>query len=137
MKVYFKHDSVQKPKKTIEVMNKVAVIVFADSESHADMGRISNAMEMVNEFSEAGDESKLIFDGAGVTWLGKLANEDHPLHTSFNEVKPYILGACAFCSKAFKAEEGVKKSGVPFLEDYKGHPSVRSLVNDGFQIITV
>lgn len=64
-------------------MNKVAVIVFADSESHADMGRIANAMGMVNEFSEAADESKLIFDGAGVTWSGKLANEDHPFHASF------------------------------------------------------
>ncbi|MEX0812028.1 MAG: hypothetical protein WD048_07405 [Chitinophagales bacterium] len=48
-------------------MTKVAVIVFADSESHADMGRVTNAMEIVNEFTEAGDEATLIFDGAGVT----------------------------------------------------------------------
>ncbi|MEX2589195.1 MAG: hypothetical protein WD334_03260, partial [Chitinophagales bacterium] len=72
-----------------------------------------------------------------VTWPGKLADEDHPIHPIFKKVKPNILGACAFCSKAFKAEEDVKKSGVSFLEDYKGHPSVRNLVNDGYQIITV
>lgn len=116
---------------------KVAIIVFADSESHADMGRISNSMEIANEFNEAGDEAKLLFDGAGVTWPGKLSDDKHPLHQSFEKVKSHILGACAFCSKAFKAEEGVKKSGIPFLEDYNGHPSVHGLVKDGYQIITV
>ncbi|MEX0812026.1 MAG: hypothetical protein WD048_07395 [Chitinophagales bacterium] len=118
-------------------MSKVALIVFADSESHADMGRIANAMEIVSEFAENGDDAKLLFDGAGVTWPGKLADEDHPLHKSFDKIKPHILGACKFCSKAFKAEEGVEKSGIPFLEDYQGHPSVRNLVKEGYQIITV
>lgn len=118
-------------------MSKVAVIVFADSESHADMGRVTNAMEIVNEFNDAGDEGKLLFDGAGVTWPGKLSDEGHLLHKSFKKVKPHILGACAFCSKAFKAEEGVRKAGIPFLEDYNGHPSVRGLVQDGYQIITL
>lgn len=118
-------------------MSKVAVVVFADSENHADMGRIANAMEMVNEFKDAGDEAKLIFDGAGVTWPGKLSQEDHPLKGTFDEVKPNVLGACSFCAKAFHSAEGVEKAGIPFLEDYKGHPSIRSLVKDGYQIITV
>ncbi|MEX0812022.1 MAG: hypothetical protein WD048_07375 [Chitinophagales bacterium] len=117
-------------------MSKVAVIVFADSESHADMGRISNAMEIVSEFAENGDEAKLLFDGAGVTWPGKLADEDHPLNQSFQKIRPHILGACHFCSKAFNAKDGVEKSGIPFLQDYNGHPSVRNLVKDGYQIIT-
>ncbi len=118
-------------------MTKVAVIVFADSESHADMGRIANAIEMVNEFNDEGDEGKLIFDGAGVTWPGKLADENHPLHGGFQAVKENVLGACSFCSKAFESVDGVKKAGIPFLEDYKGHPSVRNLVKDGYTIITV
>ncbi len=118
-------------------MSKVAVVVFADSENHADMGRVANAMEMVNEFQEAGDEAKLLFDGAGVTWPGKLAQDDHPLKSSFDQVKPNVLGACSFCSKAFHSVEGVEKAEIPFLEDYNGHPSIRSLVQDGYQIITV
>ncbi len=116
---------------------KVAIIVFADSETRADMGRISNAVEITNEFHEEEDEAKLLFDVAGVTWPGKLSNPEHPLHQSFKKVKPHILGACAFCSKAFKAEKGVKKSTVPFLEDYNGNPSVHGLVKQGYQIITV
>ncbi|CAN5310188.1 hypothetical protein BH23BAC1_BH23BAC1_48320 [soil metagenome] len=118
-------------------MSKVAIIIFADSESHADLGRMSNAISIANEFNEAGDQAILLFDGAGVTWPGKLAEENHPLHKSFQKVKPHILGACAFCSKAFKAVEGVKKAEIPFLEDYKGHPSVHSLVKDDYQIITL
>ncbi len=118
-------------------MNKIAIIVFADSESHADMGRMSNAMGIASEFIENGDEAKLIFDGAGVTWPGKLADEGHPLNKVFKKIKPHILGACFYCSNAFKAREGVEKAGIPFLKDFNGHPSVRTLVNEGFQIITV
>lgn len=118
-------------------MSKIAILVFADSESHADMGRVSNAMQILNEFIEAGDEATLLFDGAGVTWPGKLSEEKHPLHKLFIKTKPHILGACSFCSKAFKAEEGVKKSRIPFLDDYKGHPSVHSLIKAGYQIITL
>jgi hypothetical protein len=36
-------------------MTKVAVLVFADSETHADMGRMSNALAIVKEFRDAGD----------------------------------------------------------------------------------
>jgi hypothetical protein len=128
--------SLYNPKKEIS-MSKIAVFVFADSESHADMGRIANAMEMVHEFKEAGEEAKLVFDGAGVTWPGKLADNDHPLHGKFEEIKPNIVGACAFCSKAFKAEEGVKNADIPFLDDFNGHPSVRTFIKEGFQIITL
>ncbi len=48
-------------------MSKVAIIIFADSESHADLGRMSNAISIANEFNEAGDQAILLFDGAGVT----------------------------------------------------------------------
>ncbi|MCA1752960.1 MAG: hypothetical protein ABR572_11485 [Cryomorphaceae bacterium] len=118
-------------------MSKVAVIVFADSENHADMGRMANALEIVSEFREANEDGVLLFDGAGVTWPGKLADADHPMHGAFEKIKPAIAGACHFCSKAFKATEGVEKAGIPFLKDFNGHPSVLNLVKDGYQIITV
>lgn len=118
-------------------MSKVAVVVFADSETHADMGRIANAIEIVKECAEAGDEARLLFDGAGVTWPGKLADSEHPLHSAFEAVRNNILGACSFCSKAFHSVEGVEKAGITFLDDYEGHPSIHSLIKDGYQIITV
>ncbi|MGH2644037.1 MAG: hypothetical protein ACRDE2_08815 [Chitinophagaceae bacterium] len=117
--------------------HKIAVIIFSGSGNHADMGKIANAMQIIREFAEAGDKPKLLFDGAGVTWPLKLALEEHPLHRSFEKVLPYIEGVCKFCANAFKVATEVEKTGVKLLEDYKGHPSVRSLMEEGYQIITL
>ncbi|TAN13715.1 MAG: hypothetical protein EPN37_13220 [Chitinophagaceae bacterium] len=117
--------------------NKIAVIVFSDSETHADMARIANAMQIIREFADAGDEARLLFDGAGVTWPPKLAKEEHPLHKLYEMIKPHVTGACAYCSRAFKVAEAVENSGVALLDDFKGHPSVRGLIIDGYQVITL
>lgn len=116
---------------------KIALIVFADSETHADLARIANALQITKEFADAGDEVSLLFDGAGVTWPPKLAKEDHPLHKVYEIVKPHVIGACAFCSRAFKVAQEVEKSGVVLLDDFNGHPSVRGLITDGYKIITL
>ena len=118
-------------------MGKVAVLIFADSETHADMGRMSNALEIVKEFQDAGDETKLIFDGAGTTWVGKLANKDHSLHRLYESVRGNISGACSYCAKAFGVKEEVQKAGIPLLSDFEGHPSARKLIVAGYQIITL
>ena len=118
-------------------MTKVAVLLFADSEDHADMGRAANALEIVKEFKEAGEEAKLIFDGAGTTWVPKLADENHDLHPLYKAVEDNIEGACSFCAKAFHVLDGVKESNVKLLDDYDGHPSVKNLVDDGYRIITI
>lgn len=112
-------------------MTKVAVLVFADSLTHADMGRMANALEIVKEFQNAGDEAKLILDGAGTTWAGKLSEESPPLHPLYKSVKGNIAGACGYCAKVFGAKEGVEKAGIPSLSEFDAHPSTRQLVVDG------
>lgn len=117
-------------------MNKAAVIVLADNESHGDLGRVVNAMMTVKELTESGDDVELIFDGAGTQWPGMLADPDHQSHRLFEQVHDCITGACAFCSKAFDAEEGVKLADVPLLDEFKGHPSMRRLVQEGREVLT-
>jgi hypothetical protein len=39
---------------------KVAVIVLADTETHADLGRIANALEEIKAFHGTGDASLLV-----------------------------------------------------------------------------
>ena len=114
----------------------VAIVVLADTESHADMGRVANAMETAKEFHEAGDTVVLIFDGAGTKWIGELAQPDHRLHRSFEAVRGTISGACRFCAAAFGATEGVRAAGIPLLSEYEGHPSLRNLIIQGYQVIT-
>lgn len=117
-------------------MNKVAILVLADVETHGDLGRVYNALVTVKEFDEAGDDVKLISDGAATQWPGLLSAEDHTGHGAYQAVRDIVVGACGFCARAFDTEKTVREADVPMLEEYEGHPSIRSLVMQGYQVIT-
>lgn len=117
-------------------MLKVAIVVLADTETHGDMGRVSNALRAVQEFKKNGDDVKLIFDGAGVKWVGALTDKDNPLHGLFDSVKDKVDGVCLFCAGAFGGKDSVEAGNTPFADDYEGHPSFRSLLAEGYQVIT-
>jgi hypothetical protein len=116
-------------------MVKLGVVVFADTETHADLARVVNALLLVREAEEAGDEVRLIFDGAGVKWIGELANTGHQSHKLYQSVKDRITGACTFCAAAFGVTEAVEAAGVPLLDEYHRHPSLRRLVASGFEVL--
>lgn len=117
-------------------MLKIAVIVLADTETHADLGRVVNALEVVRESLEAGDDVRLIFDGAGTRWIAELANPNHKRHALFQQVLPAVAGACLFCAKAFGVHDAVQACGVRLLDEHDGHPSVRTLLSEGYQVLT-
>jgi hypothetical protein len=113
----------------------IAVVIFADTETHGDLGRAVNALMTVKEASEAGDEIRLIFDGAGTKWVGVLADPGHRSHNLYKVVEDQITGVCQYCAEAFGATDAVQAAGVPLLDEYHQHPSLRSLVAQGFQIL--
>lgn len=117
-------------------MSKIAIVVLADTETHGDLGRAVNALEVASEFKAAGDEVAIIFDGAGTKWVPAFDDPSHRRHKLWLKVKDKVAGACAFCSAAFGAKDGVEAAGVKLLADYDNHPSLRSYVEDGYQIIT-
>lgn len=117
-------------------MHKVAILVLADSESKGDMGRMSNALEIAKEFKEHDDEVQIIFDGAGTTWVGKLADPEGKMNPLYESVKDKVLGACSFCSSAYGVKNKVEKADVKLLSDFDGHPSIRALVEEGYQVMT-
>lgn len=96
-----------------------------------------NALQIVREFKEAGDDVKLIFDGGGVTSIAAMVRPDHNLNRLYKMVEDKVSGACAFCSKSFGVKEQLEEAGVPLLTDYKQHPSIRSLVVDGYQVMII
>jgi hypothetical protein len=100
------------------------------------MGRITNSLEIAKEFQEHNDEVKIVFDGAGTTWIGKLADPESKMNPLYESVKGNVLGACSYCASAFGVKSKVEKAGIKLLDDYDGHPSIRALVNDGFQVLT-
>ena len=117
-------------------MTKAAVIILAGTDSHADQGRLANGLETAKEFAETdGDDVELIFDGAGTQWIPELEDEDSDYHELYQAVRDNAA-ACDYCSGAFGVEDAVADSGVVTLDDYEGHPSIRSLVADDYEIIT-
>ena len=115
---------------------KAAVVIFADTETHGDLARAVNALETVKEFKEAGDEVVLIFDGAGTRWVAEMSKPGHRSHRLYEAVQDRIAGACAYCAAAFGVKESIQEAGVPLLEEYDRHPSLRRLVRGGYEVMT-
>lgn len=117
-------------------MAKAAAVVFADTGSPEGLGRVVNALTTAQEFKEAGDEVVVVFDGAGTKWIAELSREDHKYHQLFEDVRDVLAGACSYCANAYGVKEAVENAGVQLLEEYKGHPSLRNLVTEGYEIVT-
>jgi hypothetical protein len=113
-----------------------AIVILAGTESHADTGRLVNGLEAATEFEETeGDEVEVIFDGAGTEWIPELEDEDSEYHDRYRAVSD-DAAVCDFCAGAFGVDDAVDDAGVVRLDDHDGHPSVRSLVDDDYEIIT-
>jgi len=54
----------------------------------------------------------------------------------FAAIRDVVTGACAFCAGAFGVKEAIQESGIPLLSEYEGHPSLRKLIADGYQVVT-
>jgi hypothetical protein len=117
-------------------MPKVAIILLAAADTPEGTGRMANALTTAKEFHDAGDEVALIFDGAGVTWIPPLTDPEHKYNKLYAGVRDAVRGACLYCSRAYGVKDEVEAAGVPFLDDFRDHPSLRSLVGDGYQVIT-
>ena len=117
-------------------MAQAAIVILTGTEGHESAGRLVNGLEAAKEFAETdGDDVELIFDGAGTQWIPELEDEDHDYHELYRAVRD-DAAACDYCSGAFGVADAVADSGVVALDDYEGHPSIRSLVDDGYEIIT-
>ena len=117
-------------------MAKVAIVILSDTGTHADSARVANALTTAYEFKEADEEVTLIFTGAGTKWVAELSDPDHRLNRAFGLVKDKVAGACKACATSFGAREAVQASGVALLTDYRGHQSLRKVINEGYQVVT-
>lgn len=117
-------------------MPRAALLVLAGTETKADLGRVVNALQMARELKEAGEDVTVIFDGAGTQWVPTLSDENHKYHTLYRQVSDAIQGACSYCAGAYGVREAVDASDVELLDEFDGHPSIRKLMSNGYQIIT-
>ncbi len=117
-------------------MTNAAVIILAGTEGHENLGRLVNGLETAKEFAQNdADDLELIFDGAGTQWIPELEDEDSDHRELYRAVKD-DTSVCDYCSGAFGVADAVADSGLVTLDDHDGHPSIRSLVDDDYEIIT-
>ncbi|MBZ6493956.1 DsrE family protein [Natrinema longum] len=117
-------------------MTNAAIIILAGTESHSDTGRLVNGLEAAKEFADDPEaDLELIFDGAGTQWIPELEDEDHDYHELYQSVSD-DAAACDFCAGAFGVDEAIDDAGVVTVDDNDGHPSIRSLVGDDYEVIT-
>jgi hypothetical protein len=123
-------------------MTKTAVVVFSDPNSKSDeaLGRLFNALFLVHDLQNKKQEVALIFQGAGVRWLGEVVKPDHPAHTLYSTVEKQTILACGGCGDVFGASKEVEASGVKISRELPipGTTGILSLANyivDGYQIV--
>ncbi|MBS0010243.1 MAG: DsrE family protein [Bacteroidales bacterium] len=115
---------------------KIAIVILSDTDSTEAHGKVSNAFMFASEAIDNKDDLKIIFEGAGTKWIGELEKEDHKFHGLYKNLKRHITGACAFCTKAFGVSSQVEKYGIPLISEYKEHPSLRKLFEEGYNVMT-
>ena len=117
-------------------MAKAAIVILAGAESHADLGRLVNGLQTAKEFQDTdGDSVEVIFDGAGTEWIPELEDESHDAHPLYRALRDNVA-VCDYCAGAFHVSDEVDDADVDRLDEFNGHPSIRSLVADGYEVIT-
>ncbi len=117
-------------------MSKVGIIVLADGESHESLGRVVNALMVARELKEAGDEVTVVFDGAGTRAASTFGDSSNDYNQLFEAIRDKVAGACDYCAGAFQVKEEVQRAGVDLIDEYRGHPSVKRLVEQGYEVVT-
>lgn len=112
-------------------MKKIAFFVFR-SEGMC----LAHVLLYAKELYEKGYDAKIILEGPATKAIKEQEEQENPL---FAEVKDLGLidGVCRICSKAMGVLEYNEKSGIPLLDELKGHPSMERYIKDGYEIVTL
>lgn len=116
---------------------KFVILVHAKEDEGA---KAAHALLYAKELTEAGIETKVVFDGAGVKSLAAFAQDtERPTHQLYLSLKEQgvIAGVCEFCSTQMGVEEPIRATGIPRLNEINGHPSIARYVTEGYAPIVM
>lgn len=117
-------------------MHKVALVIYSKL-GGAGNSAIYRTLMFAQELQRAGDDVTIVFDGAGSAAAADLAQPGHTMHALFQDVRARVRGVCRYCAKSYAVLEAVEAAGLALLGDDRGHASLRSLLEEGYQIVTV
>jgi predicted peroxiredoxin len=117
--------------------NQYAVLLNASTD---DVGPAANGLEYALDLDEGGNDVEVYLDGAATKWADKLeAKPEHPVAENFEEAEErgLIAGACAHCTEAFGATEGIDARGIDKVGEGSGHGPDISELAETHELLTV
>ena len=117
------------------IMTKVAFIILAAGDTHESLGRVVNALMGALEYTSIGESVMVIFDGAGTSAAASLVDSEHKYHDLFQKVRQHV-SVCSYCAGAYEVKDKIEAAGLPLVDEFKGHPSFRRLVESGYHLLT-
>lgn len=117
-------------------MHKIALVIYSKLEG-SGYSAIYRTLMFAQELNRAGDDVSIVFDGAGSTAAAELCQAEHKMHALFQDLHAQVRGVCRYCAKSYGVLDAVAAAGLPLLGDDRGHASLRALLEEGRQIITV
>jgi predicted peroxiredoxin len=118
-----------------QVTHKIAIVIYSNVTTEA-LSRAYRAFGFAAELLAAGDDVTIVFDGGGSATLAAVLDPRHDLHRAWSKVAPALRGVCGYCAKAYDVQDTLKAAGIPMLTYDHGHASLRTLLDEGRQIIT-
>ncbi|ACN16647.1 conserved hypothetical protein [Desulforapulum autotrophicum HRM2] len=115
-------------------MNKRVVLVAFNGESMCFVHVLLNALDM----NKKGYEVKVVIEGSATKLIGELGNEDHPFSKPYIEVreKGMIDCVCYACATKMGSVDAAQAQGLPLCREMKGHPSLATYMEQGYEVIT-
>lgn len=113
--------------------NKIAVVIYEPLPG--DTSRVYRGLKTAAEFADAGDDVVVLFDGAGVEALAAVSDSSNPMNPLLEGLRASVIGGCKFCAISHKVRDQIEAAGWALLADNAGEASIRSLANEGRQIL--
>ncbi len=93
---------------------------------------LMNALDL----STAGEDIKIIFEGASVKLISIFEEENNPLYNKAKKAD-IIAGICLACSKVLGVYDANLKSGLPMLNDMSGHAGMKKYIENGYDVVSM
>jgi hypothetical protein len=114
---------------------QAAMLVLAGTETRADLGRVVNALQIARELHEAGDEVTVIFDGAGTQWSRRCRMRATSTTACSKDQGQGGRGVKLLRGR-LRGKGRDREHRLDLIDEFEGHPSVRKLISNGYQVLT-
>ena len=112
---------------------KVALFAF-NGDPMCFVHVLLNALDM----AERGYDIKVVIEGSATKTANVLHDPGAQFHGLYEQVKAkgLIDCVCKACAAKLGALAGVQAQGLPVGGDMKGHPSMGSYIDEGYEVIS-